>query len=392
LSTFKTPQELYDAFIAELQSQAPDLTDTNEGSTIDVIGGATAAAVNEISALVIDGFRKTFFNTANGPEVTLGADELEQLAVDHFGEAFRRPAAAKATGTVTFSRANTGAGNVTIGIGTIVKTAPNSSGVSQRFEVLAEVILAGTSINASVRALVAGAAGNVSAGTVSIIETTLTDPTVVVTNADAFGDGTETATDSEYRETIRNLIETLRGATKAAIESAALTVAGVENATAFEELIYVKQWNIAAGTVSGEYFGIPRAKLYIADANGIASAPLLASVSAAIEPVRACGVQVQVISAVALSQNWTAVVTLNPAGPNFSTFQTNTQMIKDTMTKYIQDLPIGTGFVRADANAAMLALWGPAGTNDLTAFTTSAPGGDVAGIANQKLIPGTMST
>jgi hypothetical protein len=61
------------------------------------------------------------------------------------------------------------------------------------------------------------------------------------------------------------------------------------------------------------------------------------------------------------------------------------------MSKYIQDLAIGTDFIRADAEAYIMALWGPSGTDDLVDFSTTVPSGDVSVAANQKLIPNTMS-
>jgi hypothetical protein len=355
------------------------------------LAGVTATAVSELSRITVDEFAKTFFSTAHGSEVTGGADDLQTLAVDHFGDSFARPAATKSTGTVTFSRPTAAAGNVTIAAGAIVKTAPNANGVSQRFEVVATVTLTGTSINASVRAIVAGVDGNVLANKVNKIETTLTDPTVVVNNAAVFTGGEPTQGDAEYRETIRLLIETLRGATLTAIESKALTVDGVEKATAIEFIQYVNEIDISTLNLVGDYFGIPRVKLYIADVNGTASGALITDVQDAVDTTRAAGVRVDVVAAVALSQNWTASITLNPSGPNFALLQTDTTMLEDDMRKYLQDLAIGTDFVRADAETYMMNLWGPTGSDDLTDFSTTVPSGDVSVAANQKLIPNTMS-
>jgi len=387
----KSLQQLYDEYIAELQAQAPQLTDTNEGSIIDVLAGVTSTSVSELSRITVDEFAKTFFATAHGPDVTGGPDDLETLAVDHFGDSFARPEATKATGTVTFTRPNDDAGNVDILAGTIVKTEPNANGVSQRYEVVASVTMVTTTINASVRAIVAGPDGNALANKVTKIETTLTDPTIAVNNASAFAGGEPTQTDAQYRETIRLLIETLRGATLPAIESKALTVAGVEKATATEFLQYVNEVDISTLDLIGPYFGIPRVKLYIADANGTASQALIDDVKEAVDETRAAGVRVDIIAAIALLQNWSAEITLNPAGPNFATLQTDTTMLTDDMRKYMQDLPIGADFVRSDAEAYMLAKWGAAGSDDLTDFSTTAPTGDVSVDSDEKLLPNTMS-
>lgn len=386
----RTQQELLELFVTELQNQNPDLTDTEIGSIIDVLGGALSTAVYEIQQLTIDEFRKTFFDTANGPEVTGSTDDLEILAVDHFGDDFKRPEAVKSTGVVAFSRPNADAGNVSILAGTVVKTPANAAGTSERFETESDVTLTGLSINASVVALVAGPSGNVQANKVTQIETSLTDPSVVVTNAAPFAGGEAEQNDADYRETIRTLLQSLKGGTLEAIQAKALTVGGVEFAKAIEFLQYVKEWDIGGGIPVGDYFALPRVKLYVADANGIASLGLVQSVQTAVDTVRAAGVRVEVLAAIALSQNWQGSITLNPSGPNFPVLSVDPQMIIDEMVKYIQDLPIGSGFNRAAAKNYIMGLFGPSGTDDLTNFSTSTPSGDVTATANQKLIPGTI--
>lgn len=386
----KTQQELYDQFIAELQSQAPDITDTNEGSVVDILAGVFSFAVSELGQITVDEFRKTFFDTAHGPEVTGANDDLEDLAVDHFGDSFARPGASKATGTVTFSRPNTDAGNVVINAGTIVKTQPNASGVAQRFETISSVTMTTTSISASVRAVTAGTAGNILASKCVVIETALTDSSVTVTNASAFAGGAAEESDAEYRETIRNLIETLRGATKAAIEAKALTVDGVVEATVLEVEKPVIEWDIGGSNTVGDYFRIPYATLYIADSNGTASQALIDDVEAAIDLVRACGVRVFVEGASPITINWTASITLNPGGPNYSTLVSDPQQIIDSMTQYIAGLAIGSDFDILTAEVAIMAIWGPSGTNDLTDFNTSIPSGNISVDVDEKPIPGTV--
>jgi hypothetical protein len=380
----KTQSELYDDFILELQSQAPDLTDTNEGSEIDVLGGVVSTGVDEILKLVLDKFKKTFFSTAEDTD-------LEYLAKDHFGDSFARPQAAKAVGVVTFSRPNTLAGNVSILVGTIVKTPANAAGKSQRFTVTSAVTMTGLTINASVEAVLAGIDGNVQDATITQIETTLTDSSVTVNNAADFVGGAEAEDDSQYRETIRQLIQALSGATAAAIKAKALTVSGVELATCVEILQYVKEWNISGNNPVGAYFAIPRAKLYIADANGTASGALITAVSDAIEYTRACGVRVDVIGAVPITINWSATLTLNPAGLNYATLQTDTSMVVDEMTKYIQDLDIGSDFDRGLARLYIMNKFGAAGTDDLTDFVTNVPTGNISLLDNEKTIVGTIT-
>lgn len=387
-------QEIYDLFITTLQDNAPDLTDVNEGSINDSLGGVFSVGAVELQKLILDRFNKTFVELANGPDVTGGDDDLQTLLVDHFGDSFKRPLPQASIGTVTFSRATTGAGNITIPDGSVIKTAPDANGNVQRFKTVGAVTLTGLSINASVVALVAGTAGNVQGGTITAIESTLLDTTIVVTNALALAGGTDKMADSDYREFARNKIETLRGATLSAIEAAAKNVAGVVTATGIEILLPVIQYNIATGLpqAGAVWFYIPYVTLYIADANGTASPALLAAVVTAIADVRAAGVIVNVAAAASLSLNWTAALVLNPAGPNYSILSSDTTLIKQSMSNYINQIPIGTGFSKVQANAAMLAIWGPGGTGDLTSFQTTVPTADVAVTSVQKLVSGTMGT
>jgi hypothetical protein len=390
MAQIKSTQELYDIFVTAAQDQADDLTDTEEGSLFDILAGVTAHAVNECNELILDEFRKTFFRTAHGPEITQGADDLQNLAVDHFGDDFARPEASNAQAVVTFSRPTSDAGAVAIPADTIVKTAPNANGVAQRFKTLIAVTLTALTVNASVEALEAGEEGNVEAGEINEIESTLLDSTITVSNASPATGGAPEEDDATYRETIRNLITSIRGATKAAVEAKALTVSGVETATAIETLKAVIEYDIANDAMLGSFFRIPYVSLYIADANGTADDALVASVREAVDNVRAAGVQVNIFGATALTVNWTASMTLNPAGPNFSTLSEDTTLIKDSMESYINALAIGSDFVRADAEDAIMAIWGPSGTNDLTDFATSIPSGDVSIAASEKAIAGTM--
>lgn len=391
-ATFRSISELIDIYNTEVQVQNADLTDFSEGSINDVLSGSGSTIVHELMNVLLKEFQKSFFLTANGPEVTGDEDDLQTLAVDRFGEDFERPGAAYALVDVTLSRPTSAAGDCPIAVDTVVKTLPDSNGVEQRFKIVSAVTMTALSISATAQAVEPGVDGNVDATKISVIETTLLDPSITVSNpADAVG-GAPEEDDSEYRETIKNLIKTLGGASASAIEAKALTVAGVEKSTAVEFLQFVKEWDISTGSVVGEYFGIPRARLYISDINGEASQALIDAVKAAILNVRACGVRVEVIGSEALSLNWSASLVLDPSGPNFTEFTDDAQKIIDTMQLYMQDLDSGETFDRSAADAAMLALWGPAGTGDLTAegFSTVSPVGDVEPDENEKIVPGTV--
>ena len=60
------------------------------------------------------------------------------------------------------------------------------------------------------------------------------------------------------------------------------------------------------------------------------------------------------------------------------------------MEQYIRDLPIGQVFDRGLSRLAILAIWGPDGTNDLTDFVTNSPTGNVSATPTEKLVPGVV--
>lgn len=375
-----TVQEKIELYLQELQNADPTLTDTSEGSIIDHLAGVTAIAVDEAERLIIDRFLKTNFLTAEG-------QDLEDLAIDHFGDAFARPLARKASGQVTFSRPTTDAGEVTIPVGTIVRTVTDANGNNIRFVTSSQVVMPGLSINANIEALNAGITGNILANKITVIESTLTDNTVTVTNSLATSGGAEIENDVEYRNTILQLLAQLPGATKISIENKAKSVPGIDVATLIESYILVSEIDNLNNLV-GDSFKIPKATLYVGDATGLASPAQIEEVKTAIEEVRAAGVNIIVISALPVPLNWTATITLNIAGPNYTALSNNPEPIIDTMTNYINSLAVGTGFNVADANSFILDIWGPTGSNDLTDFITSVPSGNVAVSINQKLISG----
>jgi len=461
----KSQQELYDLFITTLQNECPQLTDTLEGSIDDGLGGTFSIGALELQRYITAAFNKTFFDLANGPDITGGPDDLQTLAVDHFGSAFARPAAESAIDTETFSRPNISNGACTILAGSVVKTEVDAAGNSQRYTTNSDLILTNivnfvcSSANATIgavysnngqnftvkttisgglalscsgvadptasgtltkvsgtgdatitfssfskpasnlsgavaiTAVIAGAAGSAAAGTIDTIETSLTDPTITCTNA-GNATGANAQDDATYRETIRNLLITLRAAVIAAIEAAALGVAGVvtANAVEIEQPVIAYDVGLQAPVPGRDWFYIPFCTLYIADGSGSASTGLLASVKTAVDGVRAYGVFINYVGATPVSINWTAHIALNPVGPNYGTLVNDTTLLKKSMASYLGNLGPGTDFIKATADAALLALWGPSGSNDLTAFTTTVPTGDVTLTAEEVAIAGTIAT
>lgn len=390
--TIRSRDELYAIYKNAAETISPALTDWFEGSINDSQAGAASTMASELTKTILDEFLKTFIDTADGSEETGGNDDLEDLLVDHFGADFARPAAEKAIGTVKFERESALAGTVQILAGTKVKSDLNANGQAASFKTILDVELVDTEIYASIEADDAGTVGNVASGEIKNIETTLTDPTITVTNEDATSGGHEEYNDAEYREWAYNQIRTLKGAIKESLESVAENVAGVNLATAIEKLTNVREWDIGGGVSIGDTFQIARSTVYIADANGTANDALVALVDTEMNKIRAAGVKVAVEGAVAKTVDWSANITLDAGGPSYAELSQDATPIIDSMKKYINDLAIGQDFIRNLAEAAILSIWGPDGTGDLVdeGFETAVPTGDVAMDENEKAIQGTV--
>lgn len=385
----QSAEEFLQIYTDEVIAEADDLTDFSEGSIHDIIGGAFTLCLNEISELTVSEFTKLFFNTASGPEITQGEDDLQNLAVDRFGDNFKRPGASSSSVTLTFSRANTDNGNVVIPIGTIAKTEKDLNGNEISFTTLEAATLTGLSVNVSARATTTGTGTNVDPGLIVVIESALTDSSVVVSNAAKAAGGGAAESDAEYRETIRSLIDSLAGATKAAIKGALLAVPEISFVTLLEINMPVIEYDIALDDIKAgsSFFRIPFPVTYIADQNGASSPELIALAQEAIAGVKACGVSVNILGATSQSFSWNASITLKPTGPNYTELAQDPQKIIDTMIEYIDSgIDISSGFIRSQANAQILNIWGPNGTNDLESFITNLPSGNVVGAPGVKLI------
>ncbi len=397
-TTVKSQSELYEQYKNEVLGLTSEFTDFSEGSMHDIVAGAVSVGGNELAELIISEFSKTFFGLATGTEEQGGSgdvDDIEALAVDHFGDLFARPKSTNSTGEVEFSRPDISNGDVLIAIGTIVKTQKDPNGLEIRFSTTEEVLMTGLNSLVNVEAVDAGSGGNItSSGKITVLESTLSDASILVTNLTNTAGGTDAPQDDEYKEIIKNLIVALAGATEEAVKGAALSVSGVALAQPTTEERVVIDYDIGLAQIKAgaTFFRIPLPILYVADGNGNSSAALIQAVVDRIFQTKAAGVNIQVKGAVPVLFNWTASLVLNVSGPNYTELSNDLSKISDSMTDYINtQLAIGQGFNKTDANTHILSIWGSGGTNDLASFNTSIPSGDTAVDINQKLIANNMN-
>ena len=255
-----------------IQASASAALNFTAGSVLRAISEAVAGVVLWLQAIVLQVLTLTRAATS------VGAD-LDSWCAD-FG--FDRLSARAATGQVTFSRF-TATQQAVVPVGAAVQTADST----QRFFVTTDtsnsaynaglggyVLPANTaSVNVPVQAVIAGAAGNVQAGAISVLTSAI--PGVdTVTNGAAFLTGLDAESDANFRARFVLYLASLSKATKAAIGSAVLGVQQGLNYTITENQNY-------NGTANQGYFYV-----VLDDGTGQASSDLLARVNAAIEEVR----------------------------------------------------------------------------------------------------------
>jgi uncharacterized phage protein gp47/JayE len=216
---------------------------------------------------------------------------------------------------------------------------------------------------------IAGLAGNVSALTVSKINTPITG-IATVTNLAAFNGGLDEETDDARKTRFQTYVSALARGTKPAIEFGAKTVTGCVKARAFD---LDDDISIPTGTV----------KLYIADSAGTADSTLITNVNLAIEAYKPAGAAVITAAPAIVSVAVTAVLTV-AAGYNKDTIVTQ---VKQTITDFITGLSMGDDVYISklhqkiiDTNAAAISF-----------VTMTLPAGDVAITNSQIARPGTLT-
>ncbi len=260
---------------AAVQGAATQLLDLSVGSVLRAVLEANASLALWLQWLVLLVLNTTRAATSQGAD-------LDSWMADF---ALVRLAASPAAGTVTFARyVSTSAALVPVGA--LVKTADGT----QTFAVIAATGDAAyvaaqngytmppgvASVSVPVQALAAGSAGNVQAGTVSLLASAI--PGIdTVSNAAALSGGADAESDTAFRARFVNYINSRSQATRAAV--------GYAIASLRQGLSYAIAENVdAAGNVRFGSFVVT-----VNDGTGAPSPALIAEVSAAVDAVRPLG-------------------------------------------------------------------------------------------------------
>ena len=203
-------------FAAGVQGRAANLIDFSVGSTLRAIAEATGGVALWLESMALRILLTTRAATSTGTD-------LDSFVAD-FG--IPRLGASYASGQVTFTRLSPSATAVTIPVGTQIRTSDDS----QTFAVIADAsygtysasaggyVLASMvgSITVPVEAITAGAGGNVAAGSITQVLSTIAGIDTV-SNASAFSNAEDGETDAELRARFKAFIAQLSKATSAAV-------------------------------------------------------------------------------------------------------------------------------------------------------------------------------
>lgn len=298
------------------------VTDFNIGSVVRTLLEAVGMEVEEFYYRMVDALEQ----------------EIPNSAYDSFG--FARLAATKATGTVTFGRSTAADQDYVIPAGTIVSTTDLVT-----FQTIAEVTLATglMTVQAGIIASVAGAAGNVKAQAIVVLNSALLG-IETVSNALALTGGTDEETDEDRAERFRIFIEALPRTTVGGQRGGVLTAQLVDSAGTIIER--VRQAKTVEPYLTGEG---PRSvvDVYIDNGSGTASANLIAAAQAVIDGsapgvtpevmgYRASGITVNVKAVTAVPVDIACTITVD-AGATASVVQ---DAVRASIGSYLAGLKI----------------------------------------------------
>lgn len=215
-----TTEDLLNEFLVNMVSTASGVTDISVGSKMWAIGYTIARQQASLYYTLHFYRKQSYVLTATGKYLDLHGIEVGIL----------RHQATFATGNVTFYRDSPAPMDIVIPAGTIVSTPVVSSNTpTLKYSTTQDIILATgtTEISAPIRCLTAGPGGNLPAGSINRIESTL--PGAQRVTGGVISGGQEIESDEAYRQRILTAWAARETGTTAAIRNAILGVPGIRN-------------------------------------------------------------------------------------------------------------------------------------------------------------------
>jgi uncharacterized phage protein gp47/JayE len=316
---------LVETMSAAVQGAAAPLLDLSVGSVLRAVLEANAAVALWMQWLILQALQATRLATSTGADVdSFGAD---------FG--MTRLAATTAGGSATFARFTPTIPAI-VPVGTTIATSDGTA----RFIVTVDATNAAwsaaqngyllgagvSSVTVPIAALMAGSAGNVLPGTISLIATAL--PGIdSVTNVLALSGGLDAESDIAFRTRFQLFIDSRSRATLQAVSYAAtsvqqnITCAVIENSD-------------AAGDFEPGHFVV-----YVDDGTGAPASGLLATVQQAVDAVRPVGSVFAVFGPTVLDADLRMTLVLATGADRAAVVA----QVSGVLTGFINTLPVGAG-------------------------------------------------
>ena len=319
----RTFSVLVENMAAAVQASASQLLDLTVGSTLRALLEANASIGLWMQWLVLLVLRTTRASTSSGPDLDSWMADMT----------LTRLPASSAVGMVTFSRFTPTTAAV-VPAGALVRSTDGTQIFAVSIDIQntawsaisnGYVIPAGTaSLDVSVVAQAPGNAGNIQAGTISLLASTM--PGIdSVNNPSATQKGVDAESDAAFRIRFVDFISSLSRATRSSIGYAVSSIQ--------QGLSYAIQENVdpTGQTLLGSFV------VTVDDGTGAPSTVLLSTIQLAIDAVRPIGsifsVQAPTVVSAGLSMN-IAVAT--------GTAKASVQaLVGDSLISYVNNLPIG---------------------------------------------------
>ncbi|MBV9756812.1 MAG: baseplate J/gp47 family protein [Alphaproteobacteria bacterium] len=307
-----------------LQGACAQLLDLTVGSVLRAVLEANASIALWIQWLIVLVLGTTRAATSSGPD-------LDTWMADY---GLSRLPAAPAEGIVTFERFTPG-GSALIPVGALVRTAD----ASQSFVVVASssnpawnealngfVLAVGiASVDVPAQAVIPGGAGNVQAGTVTLLGSAIPGVDTVI-NAAPFTGGLDPESDAALRARFANYVATRSEATTAAVEYAISSIQ--------QGLAAVVAENVdAQGNYRPGNFVV-----VVDDGTGSPPSSLLSACNTAVNAVRPIGSTYSILPPTIFTANVSLTITV-AAGATKTMLQ---PVVAAALISYIDSLPIGT--------------------------------------------------
>lgn len=356
--SLQTFTSLIQNMAAAVQSAASQILDLTVGSTTRAILEASASVALWMQWLILQVLQATRAATSTGSDLDSWMNDFS----------LTRLAASPASGIVTFSRfTSTSVGFIPVG--TTVRTAD----LSQTFSVVGAATVptfSGTqngyvlaigvsSLDVPVTALTPGSAGNVQAGSVTLLGTAV--PGVdQVTNSAAFQGGLDAESDNAFRSRFQSFMASRSRATPAAVGFAVQSIQ--------QGLDYAIQENV-------DQTGNPALGNFVVtvdDGTGYPSVALLASVQSAVDAVRPIASTFSIQAPSVVYANVSLTVAFGLATSN----QAVLSAVTTGLTNFINSLTLGSGLPLT--KVAQVAYESCPAVNNVSQILINGTGNDLA--------------